>query len=449
MGGSLVTILFQQAIYGTFPFWDKGYAVLARSEGCHDDWITDFTHLCQSLGQPPSEAKPEVDHLILAKKLPSGPWVLAMGSAQGCDDRGRPGAWAFHGIFLSGREYRRAGASPFRFKECFIRDFHAGMQLKAGVIDLSGIEAQACDDRMIDPTLIQHLVKGYKLRLLTDNLLELKSLESIWNQGPSKLRGNRSITTWAFRPEVEFDLSGISPSRWPDSLPRKSKSMWAIMPEELQFQAQEPVGRIRLPKKIGLVIATILVLIVGLIAFWPVKNSGLETRGHNPMEPQNQAPPKASDFQNHPEPANVTAAVIEQLADWCDRLEVDQGEVLRDPLAYAKLIASALRYTGPSVAGVHARKFSRVQLWPESAVVQTDSSAVYALSVLAWCVNVPDLQQKAREISSPAEVRQWFQALRERLLPDVGNDQEKIGVDQNDPEWIEFRFHLNRVMRLK
>jgi hypothetical protein len=64
-------------------------------------------------------------------------------------------------------------------------------------------------------------------------------------------------------------------------------------------------------------------------------------------------------------------------------------------------------------------------------------------------VNVPDLQQKAREISSPAEVRQWFQALRERLLPDVGNDQEKIGVDQNDPEWIEFRFHLNRVMRLK
>ena len=74
---------------------------------------------------------------------------------------------------------------------------------------------------------------------------------------------------------------------------------------------------------------------------------------------------------------------------------------------------------------------------------------LYALSVLAWCVNVPDLQIKAREIHSPAEVRQWFEALRERLLPDELNDLAKPASEQNDTEWVEFRFHLSRLMRLK
>ena len=84
-------IAYEQAVYGSFPFWDKGYAVLARSENCRDEWLRDFTHLCQLLGQPPSEAAPVVDKLILAKKLPSGPWLVCQGSAQGCDDRGRTG----------------------------------------------------------------------------------------------------------------------------------------------------------------------------------------------------------------------------------------------------------------------------------------------------------------------------------------------------------------------
>ena len=449
MGGSLVTILFQQAIYGSFPFWDKGYAVLARSEGCHDDWVADFTRMCQSLGQPPSEAHPLVDHLILAKKLPSGPWVIAMGSAQGSDDRGRPGAWAFHGIFLSGREYRRAGASPFRFKENFIRDFHSGMQLKAGVIHLSKMDDQVIDVPMLNPFWGQLLAKGCKLRLLTDDPLELQSLESIWNQGSSKSRTKRSITTWAFRPEVDFDLAGVAPSRWPDSVVRKSRRMWAVTPEELQSEAHGPVDLKKWSiQRIGWAVGAITLIFMGMIVFWPVGNGGSENRVSNQLQPENR-PPLSTDFQGPPEPANLKAAVNEQLADWCDRLELDQADGLRPPVAYAKLIASSVRYAGPPVASGRAESFRKIQPWPEVAAESANGSSVYALSVLAWCVNVPDLQIKAREIHSPAEVRQWFEALRERLLPDDLTDLAKSASEQNGPEWVEFRFHLNRLMRLK
>src|SRR3954466_7946313 len=33
------TVRFEQAVYGSFPFWDKGYAVLAQSPGCRPEWL--------------------------------------------------------------------------------------------------------------------------------------------------------------------------------------------------------------------------------------------------------------------------------------------------------------------------------------------------------------------------------------------------------------------------
>ena len=189
-------------------------------------------------------------------------------------------------------------------------------------------------------------------------------------------------------------------------------------------------------------------MIMGMIVFWPAGNDGSENRVASQFEPENR-PPLPTDFQGPPEPANLKAAVNEQLADWCDRLELDQAEGLRPPVAYAKLIASSVRYAGPPVASGRAESFRKIQPWPEVAAESANGSSVYALSVLAWCVNVPDLQIKAREIHSPAEVRQWFEALRERLLPDELNDLAKTASEQNGPEWVEFRLHLNRLMRLK
>ena len=35
------TVRFEQAVYGSFPFWNRGYGVLARSAGCRPEWLAD------------------------------------------------------------------------------------------------------------------------------------------------------------------------------------------------------------------------------------------------------------------------------------------------------------------------------------------------------------------------------------------------------------------------
>jgi len=47
-------VRFEQAVYGSFAFWDQGYAVLARSPGCRDEWVADFRTACQKLGERPA-----------------------------------------------------------------------------------------------------------------------------------------------------------------------------------------------------------------------------------------------------------------------------------------------------------------------------------------------------------------------------------------------------------
>ena len=37
-----VRVRFEQAVYGSFPFWDRGYALLAHSPGCRPEWLAEF-----------------------------------------------------------------------------------------------------------------------------------------------------------------------------------------------------------------------------------------------------------------------------------------------------------------------------------------------------------------------------------------------------------------------
>ena len=55
-----------------------------------------------------------------------GPWLIVGVSPQGRDDRGRPGALAFHALFVTPRDYARAGASPFGFAHLLRGDWTAG-----------------------------------------------------------------------------------------------------------------------------------------------------------------------------------------------------------------------------------------------------------------------------------------------------------------------------------
>ena len=41
--------LVEQAVYGSFPFWRRGYGVLARSAGCRAEWLAELRIVCQRI----------------------------------------------------------------------------------------------------------------------------------------------------------------------------------------------------------------------------------------------------------------------------------------------------------------------------------------------------------------------------------------------------------------
>ena len=49
-------IPFEQAVYGSFPFWNRGYGVLTHSQGCRPEWLAELRNVCQRYGEPPTGA---------------------------------------------------------------------------------------------------------------------------------------------------------------------------------------------------------------------------------------------------------------------------------------------------------------------------------------------------------------------------------------------------------
>ena len=114
-------IHYEQAVYGSFPFWRRGYAVLAKSAGCRDEWLDALRLAGQRFGERPTGV---ADHASLfALRLPRGPWMIVGVFPNGCDDQGRPGALAFHGLFVSRWMYFWAGRNPFGFARVMRRDW--------------------------------------------------------------------------------------------------------------------------------------------------------------------------------------------------------------------------------------------------------------------------------------------------------------------------------------
>ena len=49
----MVGIRCEQAVYGSFPFRDQGYAMLAESPGCRAEWLAELRAACQRYGERP------------------------------------------------------------------------------------------------------------------------------------------------------------------------------------------------------------------------------------------------------------------------------------------------------------------------------------------------------------------------------------------------------------
>jgi hypothetical protein len=153
------------------------------------------------------------------------------------------------------------------------------------------------------------------------------------------------------------------------------------------------------------------------------------------------------------EPANVRLAIEEQLADWCERLSLEHGQELKSPCAQALLIANAVRYTGPPVRDEMAvtdfQRYAGIREIPDAPLRADSPSALYAITLLSWSLRAPELQSRAAQLKSPADVRLWFNDLRTFLLPDMKRlDTRLVDAGSQSPEWAQFRLHLNRLARL-
>lgn len=203
---SPITVRYEQAVYGSFPFWDKGYAILAKSPGCREEWLADLRLACQRYGERPPGAADAGG--LIALRLPSGPWAIVGPCPQGSDDRGRPGALAFHALFLTGADYRRIGAFPFAFAGQLCGDWSAETgDLPAGSVEVT--PAPSTPTPALDPLAARvatALARGRRVAIEAPGPADALARE-VWLALPLRRRSRLSLATWTFANGTRHDLA--------------------------------------------------------------------------------------------------------------------------------------------------------------------------------------------------------------------------------------------------
>lgn len=470
-----LTIECEQAIYGSFPFWDKGYALLAASPGCQPGWIDAFIKLCRSLGQPPGEASPDIDSLLFTAPVAPGRWVIALGSAQGCDDRGRPGAWAFHALFLSHADYRRAGAWPQNFERYFKKTFHSGITLNQVSIEINThITTSLHENSLVINSAITNEIRHQKKVRIIHETPTIQRFSEFLSRLPEKTRLRRSMTTMSFRHNTDFDIAAIRPRAWPadqnmiqDQIAVFADHELFVSPEiksSAVFRTDKIIKyykfinhrRYLIPGFIFLIGSSIFIKCNNHVSEKPVSTSKL-------LLVKPVAAPDPLRFQAVTEKPDLTHAVREQLVNLAERLNL---EVETDTSAntIGARIAAALCYQGPLIAepidtnrpgGAQAkrlddqiRRFANFKPWPVLANTSTDSCRL-TLANLAWIAGDSNLSENAIGLGSRADVEFWFEKFQLYLLPaDTGMMLVPTGLESHYPELVDYRLHLSRLAEI-
>jgi hypothetical protein len=210
-----VNARFEQAVYGSFPFWSRGYGVLARSAGCRPEWLAVFKATCQHYGERPAGATDA--SAFFSKRIDRGPWMIVGVSPQGQDDAGRPGALAFHALFVGPWTYARAGADPFAFASRLRSDWTPA-DLDAVLLpdiapirremgrDSSGSAMPDADERR--GTIVDAMVRGRRVIVHSAEPIDALARD-VWRTLPFRVRLRASVATWAFDNANRFDLVAL------------------------------------------------------------------------------------------------------------------------------------------------------------------------------------------------------------------------------------------------
>lgn len=204
------SIRYEQAVYGSFPFWSRGYATLAASKGCPPDWLEAMRTACQRFGERPSGVDRFQSRFVLPIDRSTRMIVQVDSTTQ--DDHGRPGALVFHALFVSSWSYRRAGASPWAFAPAFRTDWTADDQdadLPQGSLKPArlGPEPEDPPDPRVAP-IVEALTARRSVVVQSSQPADAL-FQAVWRRLPGRARRRTSVATWVFGNANPFTLLAV------------------------------------------------------------------------------------------------------------------------------------------------------------------------------------------------------------------------------------------------
>lgn len=201
---------YEQAVYGSFPFWSRGYAMLTASEGCTPAWHDAMKRACGRFGERPARVDPF--RSVFAIPVDRSAWMVVQVDSLGCDDQGRPGALAFHALFVSPWTYRRAGACPLAFAPAFRSDWTAADEkspLPRGRVKPVGLgkEPPGEVDERLAP-IVDALSRKRRVVVQSERPVDTLMI-SAWRRLSGGTKRRTRAASWAFGNANEFDFVAL------------------------------------------------------------------------------------------------------------------------------------------------------------------------------------------------------------------------------------------------
>lgn len=210
-----VTVTAERAVYGSFPFSSRGYALIASSPGCADHWLRAFEQACTRIGEKPARLK--LQRASFCLRIEDGPWMIVNVLNTGADNHGRPDALGFHAWFVSPRDYRKLGAAPFALECVNLEASTKPTPLEPRTLELEPFPSMRATNENSRPMhtpspdaalIARAIAHGGKVAIESEQTIEPLAL-CVWRRLPARIRQRASLATLAFGVDNRFDLVAL------------------------------------------------------------------------------------------------------------------------------------------------------------------------------------------------------------------------------------------------